>query len=225
VRQAIGNLAGTCAQFHDLLKWRFMRHLTTLILAALLALSPAANASACGFENAAGMQKGMLNWIYPKSLYVDTAVWQAQQAGLLPHEEALPAQKSLLVNPGYRRAVRTIQDYAGAIGAGTGGKTGTVTLMLLEAIFYARISFGPAGAHVQPHIAAPDNGEPLFVTHRVVIEAIRTGRIGLDDALSMGVIRTYGDPARIDEVLANLRLAGNAGVSSVAAISMSGLRR
>jgi hypothetical protein len=171
------------------------------------------------------MQKGMLNWIYPKSLYVDTAVWQAQKAGLLPIEEALPARKTMLVNPGYRRAVHTIQDYAGAIGAGTGDKTGTVTIMLLEAIFYARISYGPAGAHVQPHVAGPDNGEPLFVTHRVVMEAIRTGRLGLDEALSMGVIRTYGDPARIDEALSALRLAGNVGSSSVSVFSMSGLRR
>jgi hypothetical protein len=202
-----------------------MRYLTTIMLAASLGLMPFGHASACGFENAAAMQKGMLNWIYPKSLYVDTAVWQAQQAGLLPIEEALPARKSMLVNPGYRRAVRTIQDYAGAIGAGAGDKTGTVTIMLLEAIFYARISFGPAGAHVQPHIAGPDNGEPLFITHRVVMEAIRIGKLGLDEALAMGVIRTYGEPARIDEALAMLRPAANAGVSPVAAISMSGLRR
>lgn len=202
-----------------------MRYLTTIMLAASLAFMPGVHASACGFENAAVMQKGMLNWIYPKSLYVDTAVWQARQAGLLPVEEVLPARKSMLVNPGFRRAVRTIQEYADAIGAGTGDKTGTVTLMFLEAIFYARISYGPGGAHVQPHIAGPENGEPLFITHRVVMEAIRTGRLGLDEALAIGVIRTYGDPARIDEALSTLRLANNVGVSSVAAISMSGLRR
>lgn len=195
------------------------------MFAAALGLMPVGKASACGFENAAGMQKGMLNWIYPKSFYVDTAVWQAQQAGLLPIEEALPEKKTLLVNPGYRRAVRTIQDYANAVGAGNSGKVGSVTLMLLEAIFYARISFGPAGVHVQPHITGPDNGEPLIITHRVVIEAIRTGSLGLDEALSLGVIRTYGDPARIDQALATLRLAGKVGFSPVAATSISGPRR
>jgi hypothetical protein len=200
-----------------------MRRLIEFALAVALLVPNYGIALACGFENPALMQKGMLNWIYPNSFYVDTAVWQAQQAGLLPREEALPARKSLLVNPGYSRAVRTLKGYASGIGASNSGEPGSVAIMFFEAIFYARISFGPDGALLEPHIAAPAKDEPLLITHRIVIEAISTGRLGLEDAIAMGLIRTYGDQARIDQAVEQMKLFANA--TPVADNSLSGLRR
>jgi hypothetical protein len=200
-----------------------MRSLIKFALAAALLAPNYGTARACGFENPALIQKGMLNWIYPKSLYVDTAVWQAQQAGLLPREETLAEKKSLLVNPGYSRAVRTLKGYAGGIGAGNGSEAGSVAIMFFEAMFYARISFGPEGVGLDPHIAGPGKDEPLLITHRVVMEAIRTGKLGLDDAIAMGLIRTYGDQSRIDQAVERLRLVAFA--TPVADLGPTGLRR
>jgi hypothetical protein len=200
-----------------------MRSLIKLALAAALLAPNSGTARACGFENPALIQKGMLNWIYPKSFYVDTAVWQAQKEGLLPREEALPEKRSLLVNPGYSRAVRTLKGYASGIDAANSSKSGSVAIMFFEANFYARISFGPEGARLEPHIAAPAKDEPLLITHRVVIEAIRTGKLGLDDAIAMGLIRTYGVQVRIDQAIEKLRLFAIA--TPVADNSLSGFRR
>jgi hypothetical protein len=51
-----------------------------LIRAALLALAASASAPAwaCGFLDPAQVRRGMMNWVYPDSLHVGTAVWVAR---------------------------------------------------------------------------------------------------------------------------------------------------
>jgi hypothetical protein len=52
-------------------------------------------------------QRGILNFAFPKALYVQTAVWQAQQAGLLERDQSLAGNRALL---GFRRASDALSD-------------------------------------------------------------------------------------------------------------------
>ena len=56
---------------------------TAFLACAAFACSPA---FACGFHDQSSMLRGMMNWVYPDSLHVSTAVWVAQRAGRLTVE-------------------------------------------------------------------------------------------------------------------------------------------
>ena len=59
----------------------FLRSCVALV--AVLASPPS---FACGFHDSVQLQKGILNWVYPDSLHVGTAVWMAQEAGRLARD-------------------------------------------------------------------------------------------------------------------------------------------
>jgi hypothetical protein len=49
-------------------------------------------AHSCGYHDPVDLARGMLNWVYPNSLYVRTAVWQAEDAGILPKRASEPSK-------------------------------------------------------------------------------------------------------------------------------------
>ena len=64
------------------------RYAGALIATVAVAAAPAAGA--CGYHDPTTVSRGMLNWVYPNALYVRTAVWQAEDAGILPARAAKP---------------------------------------------------------------------------------------------------------------------------------------
>jgi hypothetical protein len=58
--------------------------------AAAVALIASSASQACGYHDPASVGIGMLNWAYPDSLHVRTAVWMAQANGLIARREPLP---------------------------------------------------------------------------------------------------------------------------------------
>ena len=61
-----------------------------VFVAAIVFTSGAA--FACGYHNPSDVARGVMNFAYPKSLYVRTAVWQAQNSGLLPARRLSPTE-------------------------------------------------------------------------------------------------------------------------------------
>ena len=55
-----------------------------LILGAVFSTS----AAACGYHNPVDLARGVMNWVYPDLLHVRTAVWRAEDAGILPKRRA-----------------------------------------------------------------------------------------------------------------------------------------
>ncbi|MEI2298831.1 hypothetical protein [Ensifer sp. MJa1] len=85
---------------------RRRREPRALAAATLLTALFAGSALACGYENPQSVALGVMNWVYPKSLYVRTAVWQAEDAGVLPPRETKPEKD--LFSLGFRRAVDSL---------------------------------------------------------------------------------------------------------------------
>jgi hypothetical protein len=83
--------------------WQARVFAVTVLLASAIA---APGTSACGYENPSDMALGLLNWIYPNALYVRTAVWKAEDAGILAPRSSNTAKD--LFGGGFRRAAASM---------------------------------------------------------------------------------------------------------------------
>jgi hypothetical protein len=172
-----------------------------MIFAGVSLVAPAV--LACGFEDPAAMQTGILNWVYPKALYVGTAVWQAQLDGRIETDPPLQTANKLFVNPGYRKAARTLDEFASRFSEHPEiQERDSFVVLLLEAMLWSRISIEHGQAILLPHIKTPDEGEAVIITHRVVLEAINRGKLAPIEAVDLGLMRLYGSEAAIFRTMA-----------------------
>ena len=174
--------------------------------AAIALLLSAAPALACGFEDPSnvGFQRGMLNFAFPKALWVQTAVWQAQQAGLLERDQSLAGSRALL---GFRRASDALSTVARQLDDGNDALP-AFTLVMIGPVLWTRFAEGENGLTATPHVKGPALGDVVVVSDEPVILALAKGRIGGATALDQGLIRVYGDPARVAELENKLRRLG-----------------
>ena len=174
--------------------------------AALLALG-AGPAQACGFEDPSnvGFQRGVLNLAFPKALWVSTAVWQAQEAGLLARDEASTANRALL---GFRRASDALSALARDLD--TANETlPAFTLVMIGPVLWTRFAENAGAFSATPHVKGPAMGDVVVVSDEPVVIALARGQIGGGLALERGLIRIYGDPARVASVEAALKRIGS----------------
>lgn len=189
------------------MKWRLpLRVMQCAAVASLLALGGGA-ASACGFEdpNSAAFQRGMLNFAFPKALWVSTAVWQAQAEGLLAPDRASAANRALL---GFRRASDALSAVAKELDAENAGLP-DFTLVMIGPMLWTRFAEQGGVFTATPHVKGPVKGDVVVVSDEPVIIAMARGRLDGGAALDYGLIRLYGgDPARVAALETALRLAG-----------------
>ena len=174
--------------------------------AAIALLLSAAPALACGFEDPSnvGFQRGMLNFAFPKALWVSTAVWQAQAAGLLEADTSLKGNRALL---GFRRASDALSTVARQLDDGNDALP-PFTLVMIGPVLWTRFAEGANGLTATPHVKGPALGDVVVVSDEPVILALARGRIGGATALDQGLIRVYGDPAQVDVLESKLRQLG-----------------
>ncbi len=141
-----------------------------LLIAALAAAAPAA--FACGFHDEVMLQRGLMNWIYPESLQVRTAVWREQQAGRLERDELPYMKVALLLN---QLRARLAQN---------------ASVVLLTPMLWTR--YRPEGVRV--HAEGPAPGDAVVVTEASVVKAIVEERLSIADALAGGMLRIYPAP-------------------------------
>lgn len=154
---------------------------TAAVLALLL---PAGRALACGFEDPgnAAIQRGLLNVAFPKALWVQTAVWQAQAAGLLARDTSLPGNRALL---GFRRATDALATVARDLDAGPEAVP-AFTLVMIGPVLWTRFADEGQGLKTTPHVNGPTAGDVVVVTDEPVVLALTTGRLGGGLALIRG---------------------------------------
>ena len=174
--------------------------------ALLLLLFSAAPAMACGFENPnnVAFQRGMLNFAFPKALWVSTAVWQAQEAGLLERDTALAGNRALL---GFRRASEALATVAQELDA-EARPLPPFTLVMIGPVLWTRFAAAGDSIAATPHVKGPAAGDVVVVSDEPVILAIAKGRIGGSLALDQGLIRIYGEPAKAAALETALRRIG-----------------
>jgi hypothetical protein len=189
---------------------RVARPLSIALGGVFLAVATAA--AACGFEDPSSitMRRGFLNFAYPESLHVGTAVWQAQLAGMLPRD---PLAQRAELTPEARGALRMMQASAAlralaARLASDGGGAQNVSVVLLSSVMWSR--FEPQGnvVNANVHVTGPGQGDVVLVTDTPAIRALVDGSLEFSEALALGLVRLYGDPVKVE---AARRWLGGAG--------------
>jgi hypothetical protein len=141
----------------------------------------------------------MLNWSYPDSLHVGTAVWGAQATGRLPRDELLDRTElttEARQQFGYLRAARLLGQLRMALdGADRDAPRPALAVVLLGPVLWSRFEVQGAELSLLVHVDGPQAGDVVAVTEAPVIEALVAGRLDAHEALELGVIRLYGGSA------------------------------
>ena len=183
---------------------RCRRKFTALIAAVCLA-SGATYAIACGFEdpNSVMSRRAILNLVFPKSLYVKSAIWQAQLDGVLPRVDTAAANKSLVAGRAkYDAVAARLGSFRNGLTAAHGDRPWvSFSLVLLGPVLWTR--FAPDGPDLTmtPHVSGPANGDVVLVSDETVIGALIDGRVTPQAARDLGLIRFYGEPERVHDMM------------------------
>ena len=169
------------------------RTIAIFIVAAMLFAG--GGALACGYHTPSDIARGTLNYIYPKSLYVRTAVWQAQNSGLLAPRPAR-AVKDLFA---FQHTAADLQQLGDALGPAPAPRLG-FTVVLLDSMLWSRYAPSESGFDVDVHVKGPQKGDAVLVTQSEVIRALNVGSLGFDVAEAQGLIRLYGPADRQEAV-------------------------
>ena len=178
------------------------------LVVCVLTLGAAGAAWPCGLDdpNSAKVQRGMMNLAFPQSLWVRTAVWQAQMAGDLPRdalaerEDLTPQARGMLQ---LERATGLLKTLAARLGsAPDAGEHPALAVVLMGPMLWSRIEPQGAAALLRTHVSGPVAGDVVMVTDTPVIEALVGGGMGFEHALELGLVRLYGPEAQVGVVRA-----------------------
>ena len=168
---------------------------TAVAAAGVLAAS---SAFACGFHDSVALQKGVMNWAYPESLHVSTAVWRAQSDGLLPRDQ--PASDEMTAQARSALGILRAQRVMNQLGAALQRKPGqagrpALAVVLLGPLLWSRFETQGSAVQAQFHVEGPVTGDAVVVTELATIEALLDGRLTLLDAQALGALRIYAPVA------------------------------
>jgi hypothetical protein len=142
----------------------------------------------CGYHDPSQVAAGILNLIYPKALYVQTAAWQAKQAGVLPKRET--GSRDLFA---YQRMAARLQDLSEKLGqAAPDAAKPRFAAVLLDSLLWARFVPVETGYQIQVHAKGPEPGDVVIVTHGDVIRELADGSLDAARAEKLGLMRYYG---------------------------------
>ncbi len=150
----------------------------TPLLTALLLVAGTTPASACGFEDPTGAeaQRGALNWAFPDSLHVTSAVWRAQLEGSIARDDRPAAVRAL---SGFGKAVADLTTLRNWLDAARAQKPAPgLSILLIGPMLWSRI--------------VPTADGLSIVTDAPVVAAIVSGRISAQTAMQKGLLRLYG---------------------------------
>jgi len=186
-----------------------------LLLPLLLAGSPSAS-QACGFHDPITLAKAFIAWVYPDATHVDGAVWSAQKAGIIamPDKERLVAtgpRRERLNKLAFFNALKSLKTLGSAMDkAAAGGKPIDVSLVLLETVLWTRYANSAAGVETRTHVTGAQDGDLVVVTDEPVVHAIVQGKLAVNRAVELGVMRLYGTDKQENQFLAQLGSLGGA---------------
>lgn len=155
---------------------------------------------ACGFEDpkSAAAARGVLNWAFPDSLHVSTAVWQAQAAGILDRDQTPAAIKALV---GYQKVTEKLSAFRDGLAAGLNGHAvPPMSVVMLGPMLWTRFQPDGMGVAMATHASGPASGDAVIVTDEPVIAAVVDGRLTPRDARKLGLLRLYGPAASVTKV-------------------------
>jgi hypothetical protein len=169
-----------------------------ILLVSLIAGSTAG--LCCGFENpnSVAVARGSLNWAFPDSLHVTSAVWQAKAAGVLEHETTPTAAMALV---GYRKVAERLNAFRNGLAAARNSQdVPAVSMVLLGPVLWTRFAPTATSVDIATHVTGPELGDTIIVTDVPVIAALAAGRLTPQAARNLGLIRLYGASEAIERL-------------------------
>ena len=183
------------------------------IAAGLIAATPESPGFACGYDNPESASRGFLNWIYPDSLYVIGAISREVGARRLPLANFDRGGLADMFGRKFRLAKTSLEQFGAMLGASPEPLQSPVTVVLVEPMLWARFVPSPEGLQTVVHVSGAERGDLVLVTGEAVVAEIAAHRLTFGQAYARGVVRLYGDDARI---AAFLRTAAQVGASQAA---------
>ncbi len=154
---------------------------------------------ACAYEDpsAADFQQGVISAFYPKSLYVLGALTQAQLNGIIPSESA-PRANYLA---GYLKTDHALHRFGDAL-RDQQSEDGALafTLVLIEPMLWTRFQFDGGRATTFVHVDGPQPGDVVVWTAEAALRQIVDRRLTFARAEELGLVRFYGDEAKVARV-------------------------
>ena len=170
---------------------------TAFLACAAFACSPA---FACGFHDQSSMLRGMMNWVYPDSLHVGTAVWVAQRAGrltvdrLAERDELTPEARNRF---GYVKATFQLRMLKSVLADARGAQGDpNLAVLLLGPMLWSRYQPDGNDIRLDVHVDGPRQGDVVVVTEAEVVAALVHGRLSGREAIELGLVKFYGEAAR-----------------------------
>ncbi|MGI9290023.1 MAG: hypothetical protein ACR2QG_01955 [Gammaproteobacteria bacterium] len=200
---------GTAARNFDI-------SLARLVVACLVVLAHVSPAFSCTFHDPKILAQGLMNHMYPNSLYVNGAIMQARKAGHLPQVDsqrlmARGSERHRLDRIAYGRTLSALYSLGVAIDSLAAQEdTSAVSVVVLDTMLWARYSDEYTDVREGLHYTGPVSGDTVLVTDEPVILAIRDGAMTINQAVELGVIRIYADEQERDELLDRLGSIGEA---------------
>ena len=166
-------------------------------VAAALALALAAiafGASACGLEgDPVTVQKVVVGWAYPDSLSVMASVSSARLSGKLDKTIAIGTQTPEQLRETSLNIRAALAQLRARLARGTPRQAPSIAIVLLEPMMWSRIATTAGTPGLTLHVDGPATGDVVVVTEAVVLAAINDGRMTAGEALSLGLLRLYGN--------------------------------
>ncbi len=173
------------------------KHRGALIATMLIAGASNSNlVVACGYEDPSSVdfQRGVLSWVYPKAGYVLGALTRAQLNMTIPSEPAPPANYMF----SFLKTARSLQSFGDALQDQEGEDDEfAFTLVLIEPMLWTRFLFSDGRAKTSVHVDGPQPGDVVIVTVETALRQMVDRRMTAARAEELGLIRFYGDEAKV----------------------------
>ena len=172
-----------------------MKKVSAALIASALAASPVLG---CGLHDDVSLQRGVMNWVYPDSLHVRSAVWRAQADGVLARDQRVDGDTTTEARTmfGLLRAQRLMNQLGTALHRAS-GKTARqpISVVLLGPLLWSRFEQQSSAIQMQFHVDGPRTGDAVVVTELATIEGLLGGELTLNDALKHGLLKIYAQPS------------------------------
>lgn len=173
-----------------------------LVASLAFCLLPGVSAP-CGYHSPSAA--GLLNAVFPKSLYVRTAVWQASRAGDLAHgaEDASRFERE-------RERMGALRAFASELAqTHSSGKLPAVAIVTVSDFVWMRVDARSADGSPQFDTHGPLAGDVVIVTDVPVLVALARSALDPADAETLGLMRFYGAQAAVESVRNVLHAQGS----------------
>lgn len=184
------------------------RHMAAACLLALCLVCWAQlPVAACGYRDSTNTRAGILNWVYPNSLHVRGAIWNAQEAGELPYPEAdrVTAGGSDDNSPdivAFQETERVLRALCAGLSEMTPDeRKERFSLVLVETVLWSQFTLSGTQNKVDVDTDGPIVGDLVVVTDEPVLYAMVEGSLALSTAVKSGLVKLYGQPEQVNHFL------------------------